>query len=699
MIMKAKPDNKKKRYIIYTRCSTDDQAQGDYTTLDAQAHHCKNMIDAFGYEMAAFGKSGVVYDDGYSGKDLNRPGIQSVLNDIHSGKKSFDGLIFLRLDRLTRNTRDLYWLIDLFNSKEIAFVSVRENLDSSTAIGRVVIGILGILSAFERELTGERVKASCIARARQGKWTGGALPLGYKLINDGPMLPNGRQPHKVVINEEIGPKLRAIWQMAAENKSLTEIGNTLVKLEVPTYKGKSWRKQSIAAILKSPFYKGMIRYAGELHKGNHPPLIDDGLWEKANKILTGNTPKHYFTKKPKEYVYLLNGILRCGKCGSHYISYFANGRSRKFFYYACSRSLQRLGCDVPNLPATQLDQAVIDFFRVASQNQDIIVKAVGDAAIDAKDKLGKVQKEIKQAEEKLKIAREKADKLLSLAIEGAISKGATYKTKMDALDNEIFALQEKLSKLEAQRKVAQMTANSSEFLYSNFKFAIQYLDKATPENQKALLQLLIKSITVLDDRVEFRMYVGSPYEEIACHLPENTHNNPGNAPKNSNAPQDHCRALVPTAGGSNIRPEWLPNVVFRRTAEPQVVQLVVKMDIRRSKRILLSLVDPLPPVPVRKPRIYPNTIVEALKIKAFINSGQTKITWAKTCRELNISESKLAHLLKIVNKLPPEFVENMKQCGNQETLRIFTGRRLLNISRLKTIQERRDMINQLLLPR
>ncbi len=144
----------------------------------------------------------------------------------------------------------------------------------------------------------------------------------------------------------------------------------------------------------------------------------------------------------------------------------------------------------------------------------------------------------------------------------------------------------------------------------------------------------------------------------------------------------------------------LPSVVARRTAELQVVQLVVKMEIRRSKRTLLSLVDPLPPVPIRKPRrAYPNTIVEALKIKAFISSGQTKITWAKTCRELNMSESKLAHLLKIVNRLPAEFIENMKSCNDQETLQIFTGRRLLNISRLKTIQERRDMIERLLLPK
>ncbi|HNX82731.1 MAG TPA: recombinase family protein, partial [Candidatus Omnitrophota bacterium] len=174
-------DKKRKRFIIYTRCSTDDQAQGDYTTLDAQAHHCKNMMDAFGYELASFGDNGVVNDDGYSGKDLNRPGIQAILKDIHK-TRSFDGIIFFRLDRLTRNPRDLYSMIDIFKAKEVDFLSVRENLDSSTAIGRVVIGIIGLLSAFERELTGERVKASAIARARQGKWVAGKPPFGYKQV-------------------------------------------------------------------------------------------------------------------------------------------------------------------------------------------------------------------------------------------------------------------------------------------------------------------------------------------------------------------------------------------------------------------------------------------------------------------------------------------------------------------------------------
>ena len=165
----------------------------------------------------------------------------------------FDGIIFFRLDRLTRNTRDLYWLINLFREKEIDFVSVRENLDSSTAIGRVIIGILGILSAFERELTGERVKASAIARVRQGKWVGGRVPYGYTLIPDGAPLPNGRQPHKIVFDEKIAPYLKVIWKMAADNKSLTQVGLELHKLGLKTMNGKEWRRQVISRIVKNPF--------------------------------------------------------------------------------------------------------------------------------------------------------------------------------------------------------------------------------------------------------------------------------------------------------------------------------------------------------------------------------------------------------------------------------------------------------------
>ena len=550
----------KKRYVIYTRCSTDDQAQGDFTTLDAQAYHCKNMLDAFGYELADIGKKGVVIDDGYSGKDLNRPGIQMIIDHVRK-KAPFDGIIFFRLDRLTRNTRDLYWLIDLFREKEIDFVSVRENLDSSTAIGRVVIGILGILSAFERELIGERVKASCIARVRQGKWVGGNVPFGYKLIPNGDPLPNGKQPHKIIIDPEIGPNIRFIWEMAAANKSLYDIAHELMRRGIKTPRNKVWRKQTVAWLIKNPFHKGYIKYSDELHKGNHPALVDEKLWEKANKMLSVKMPGHRFIKRPREYIYLLAGLLKCGKCGSHYVCESGNGHSEKFYYYVCGRSKQKLGCDVSRFSARGFDNALIDYFKRASNDQEIIVKAIGDAILDSQIKLEALEKLMKPIQNKLVEIQREANRLLELAMNNKVSQGKTYKDKMTKLDDEIFRLEDELERLQAKKNVAQIAAHSGEFLHSNLKIAMQYIEQAPPEAQKSLIRALIKEIIVYEDQIEIKMYIDQPaMESLSCTLPAIE---AGKPPQNEKRPTDNCKALVPTASsgfGSPERQGWLPRM-------------------------------------------------------------------------------------------------------------------------------------------
>ncbi len=553
MVTKVKANSGKKKYVIYTRCSTDDQAQGDFTTLDAQAHHCKNMLDAFGYELADFGKKGIVNDDGYSGKDLNRPGIQSILESVNK-KRAFDGVIFFRLDRLTRNPRDLYSLIDLFKANDVDFISVRENLDSSTAIGRVVIGILGLLSAFERELTGERVKASAIARVRQGRWVGGIISYGYKLVNDGPALPDGRQPHKIVIDEDVASKLRIIWEMAAENKSLAEIGVELSRRGIKTPTGKEWRKQIISNIIKNPFYKGYLQYAGEVHKGTHPALVDERLWEKANKVMTARLPGHRFVKKPKDYNCLLSGLLKCPKCGSHYISVSAIGKTkRKFYYYICARSKQGLGCDAPAVSATAFDRALIQYFKKASEDRQLIVKAIGDAILDAQVKLEQIEKTIGEHEEKLEAARGEAKKLLDLAMDGAVSQGATFKAKMAELEGEILKLEDRMAKLQAQKNATQMSAHSGEFLHSNIRFAMRYIDQAPPDAQKSLIRALIKEIMVYEDRIELRMYVNQPVEDtMPCAVPVT-----GGKP-NKKRPTLRGEALTAQDVCSSERPIWLP---------------------------------------------------------------------------------------------------------------------------------------------
>lgn len=553
------PKNKKsegqKRYVIYTRCSTDDQAQGDYTTLDAQAHHCKNMLDAFGYELAGIGKKGIINDDGFSGKDLNRPGIQKILEDVNKKKRSFDGIIFFRLDRLTRNPRDLYSLIDLFRDHDIDFISVRENLDSSTAIGRVVIGILGLLSAFERELTGERVKASALARVRQGRWVGGRLPYGYKLVPDGERLPNGTQPNRIEIDETIGPKLKIIWELAAQNKSLTQIGMELEKREIYTTSGKLWRRQGLSTLIKNPFYKGYLQYSGELHKGTHEPLVDEHIWEKANQVLVAKLPGHKFVKKAKEYIYLLEGLMRCGECGSHMMTCFSGtSKGGKFFYYECGRSKQALGCSNKRISATVFDKALIKYFKRASEDQEVITKAIGNAILEAQVKLEDLEKKTQAKETRLNELKHESKKLLDLAMDGTITQGSTFKDKMNALETEIATIESELSKLQAQKRIAQINAHSGEFLHQNIRFAMQYLDKAPVEAQKALMQALIKDIVVYEDKMKINMFISQPIQDI---LPSTVSDV---LPQKEKRPTETCEALTEISRTSADCQNWLPGL-------------------------------------------------------------------------------------------------------------------------------------------
>ena len=141
---------------------------------------------------------------------------------------------------------------------------------------------------------------------------------------------------------------------------------------------------------------------------------------------------------------------------------------------------------------------------------------------------------------------------------------------------------------------------------------------------------------------------------------------------------------------------WLPDLDAGRTTQPQVIHMVVKIYTRRDKGNSIRFGLPFPEKPQRPKRIYQNIIYEGIKLQTFIEDGPSRLTWAQARKELQISESKLAHLLKIVNQLPADFVETMKSCDDPQMLKTFTGRKLLQISRLKTEKEQKNEINQLL---
>ena len=561
---------KKKSFVIYVRCSTEDQSRGDFTTLEVQEQFCNNTLNALGHKSVR-----VVKDDGFTAANLNRPGIQSILKEIQASNKqrTFDGIIVYRLDRLTRNPLDQYALMDLFNKNGVEFLSVQQHYDLNSADGEFRFGLDGLLSYRERRIIAERVRSAALARIREGKWPGGHAPYGYKTIDSGIISRDGRNLKKIVVDKEIGPKIKLIWELAAANKSLRTIGKELLKRGIATRRGKPWRVSSILHIMRNPFYCGDVRGSGEIHKGKHEPLIDRELWMRANKIFNAHIPGHRFAPKPKKYIYLVEGLLRCGQCGSYYITKYCLGHSEAFFYYICSRKNQGLGCDVQPLSATAFDQALVEYFRQSSREQRLIIQAMEQAVAEARANLKEADTAITKKEEKLKACREQAEKLLDLALQGTIAKGTTFKSKMEDIEDEMTLLETDLFRLKEQRKLAEECANSSNFLHSNLVVMMAQFDKEMPEAQKALFQALIKEITIHPDRIEMKIFVGQNPEESSPLTPT----------ENPKAAQ---------AVGSPECSSWLGELNAERTTQRPQIQLLVPMYRRRSRGFRLSLVGP-----------------------------------------------------------------------------------------------------------
>lgn len=347
--------------------------------------------------------------------------------------------------------------------------------------------------------------------------------------------------------------------MAANNKSLMEIGQELERQNVRTCRGKVWRKQTLSSVIKNPFYKGYILYANELHKGNHEAMIEPAIWEKANRIVKAKLPGHGFSRRPKTYNYLLSGLLKCGKCGSHLISASNKGRDgKKFHYYICGRSKQKLGCNELGIPAPVFDRALIGYFRKASQNREIIIKGIGDAMREAQLMAGRIDTMIAETEAKLNECQHEAKTLLDLAMTGTVTQGPAYKTKMSEIDNEIIMLEDKLTKLRTQKTANDMTANSANYLHETLQFAIQYLDKAPVDSQKSLVHALIKDIVIHKDVIDIKMYLGDPDAVLQADIIDCEHNHDGIKKKSPTPAQCRNGAVTEQKLGASVRQQWLP---------------------------------------------------------------------------------------------------------------------------------------------
>src|SRR5580704_12110206 len=273
------PVGKLFRCAIYARKSSEHNLDLAFTSLDAQREACEAYIKsqaAEGWRLLARR-----YDDGgISGASLQRPALQSLLTDIRDRK--VDIVVVYKVDRLTRSLADFAKLIELFEVHAVSFVSVTQSFNTSSSMGRLTLNVLLSFAQFERELIGERVRDKIAASKRKGLWVGGPVPLGYAAVDK-----------KVVVVPDEAEAVRTIYARYLELGSVRALAEDLDRRGIRsksrqlatgrTIGGGRFGIGALAHLLKNRFYLGEVVYRGEVHRGDHTPILDRELFEAVQE--------------------------------------------------------------------------------------------------------------------------------------------------------------------------------------------------------------------------------------------------------------------------------------------------------------------------------------------------------------------------------------------------------------------------------
>jgi len=338
---------------IYTRVSTDNQAEVEFNSCQAQEEKIKSFINS--QENLFVFK--VYSDASFSGANLERPALQAMLGDIQENK--INVVIVYKIDRLTRSPKDFYALMEIFEQYKVDFISITERFDTSTPSGRLLRNIMLTFAQFERELTSERTKDKLLERAQKGMWNGGSIPYGYKVADK-----------RLVPDEQKAQKSRLIFSLFTSTGSLAEVYKTLKRKQVFNDKNLPFSKAHLQSILRNPVYIGKFRYSGKIYQGVHQPLISEELFNHVQPFFKDKTRKLRLYKD-----YMLSGLVNCAECGSKMTPAYTNkGNMRRYYYYRCTKTFKQdwRACSTRQVNADRLESFVINNLKRISLDTNYI---------------------------------------------------------------------------------------------------------------------------------------------------------------------------------------------------------------------------------------------------------------------------------------------------------------------------------------
>jgi len=349
-----------KNCAIYTRVSTDMQAEKEFSSCESQEEKIKSFV----VSQEGWNIFRVYSDPGFTGANTDRPALQELLNDLK--KEKIDMVLVYKIDRLTRSPKDFYQLIEFFEQSKIDFISITERFDTSTPTGRLLRNIMLTFAQFERELTSERTRDKMMERAKKGMWNGGVAPFGYQRINK-----------KLIPCPKEAEIIKSIFEKYIETRSLAKVYQFLKENNIKNRQGNPFYKTVLGYFLRNPVFVGKIRYGKDIFQGIHEPIVSQEIFDIAQKIHK-NKLKNFRVYKN----FLFGGLITCEACQSHMTSFFSNKHSgedmKRYYYYRCTSTTKQdwHACSVKQVSAERIENFVLENLERISVDQTYIENLV-----------------------------------------------------------------------------------------------------------------------------------------------------------------------------------------------------------------------------------------------------------------------------------------------------------------------------------
>ncbi len=344
----------KLKCAVYTRKSTDEGLDQEFNSLDAQWEACSAYVKSqIGEGWSLNNKR---YDDGgISGGTLERPALQSLLEDIRLGR--VDVVVVYKVDRLTRSLTDFAKLVELFDEHQVSFVSVTQAFNTTSSMGRLTLNVLLSFAQFEREVTAERIRDKIAASKKKGMWMGGSVPLGYDV-----------QDKKLIINHAEAKTVRTVFDLYRKHRNVRLVQEETERLGLRTKargqgdggrtSASSFQRSHIYHLLSNPLYLGKVKHKKEIYQGEHDAIIEQTVWEEVQEILAKNCREGKVRIRAKNPS-LLTGLL-FDDSGERLSADHANKNGKRHRYYKSPSNSLRTSIDTAlRIPAAEVETAVI----------------------------------------------------------------------------------------------------------------------------------------------------------------------------------------------------------------------------------------------------------------------------------------------------------------------------------------------------